>query len=365
MNCFFCATPYHIIASIALATGKFAGEETTLIVLNHFDVDNTMLQRIRDTGVFKEVLLYNSNNKTKWNRAKRLANVFVPDRMMDYLANHTAFDHCVFFALDFLNLAYMVRRYEKRGIPCEFAFGDDGMGAYVNTACYRPKEFVVRLLKLTGRLAALERVKKLYVYKPELMVENKDFMLERIPQSPKDYEKLQQAVSKIFVLEQDLSVKDAILYFEQPIDTPADKANTAEEQRLLKLAMEKLNMRSVVKMHPRSAEDEIWQAFPIMRTKVPFEAMLLQKECAPAIMMSNCSTAMFSMHLLDNLPEGKCPSVFLNRLVPCQREGINEAIDQYFRLVHRGEESAQVYSPSSEEAFLALLDQLTGRKAND
>ena len=365
MNCFFCATPYHIIASIALACGKFAGEESKLVILNHFDIDEAMLRRIRETGVFKEVLLYNSNNKTKWNRAKRLVHVFAPDGVMRQLANHTAFHHCVFFALDFLNLAYMADRYQKRGIPCEFAFGDDGMGAYVNPDCYRPNEFVVRLLKLTGRLAALQSVKKLIVYKPELMVENREFTLEKIPQGPEVYEKLQQAVAKIFVMEQDLPVKDAILYFEQPIDTPADKANTAQEQRLLKLAMETQNIKAVVKMHPRSADEEKWREFPIMKTKIPFEAMLLQKAYTPALMMSNCSTAMFSMHLLDDQSGGKCPSVFLNRLVPCQSQRINEAIDQYFRLVSRGGERAEVYSPTSEEAFLALLEQLMGAKADN
>lgn len=358
MNCFFCATPYHIIASITLATGKFAGEESMLVVLNHFDIDEAMVQRIRSTGVFKEVLLYNSNNKSNWSKAKRLANVFVPDRVMNRLANQMSFSHCVFFALDFLNLAYMVKCYQKRGINCEFAFGDDGIGAYVNVTLYQPKAFVVQLLKITGRLSALETVKKLYVYKPELMVENRAFVLEKIPQSLEIYEKVQQAVSKIFVMETDLDVNHAILYFEQPIASEAGKENTEEEQRLLKLAMEKKNLAAVVKMHPRSTGEEVWREFPIMKTKIPFEAMVLQKNYAPSVMMSNCSTAMFSVYLLDHLPMGKCPSIFLNRLVPHQNERLNEAITRYFHLLNSGDEEENLYSPSTEEEFTALLDKL-------
>lgn len=358
MNCFVCATPYHIIASITLATGKFAGEESMLVVLNHFDIDEAMVQRIRSTRVFKEVLLYNSNNKTKWNKAKRLANVFVPDRVMNRLANQMAFSHCVFFALDFLNLAYMVKRYQKRGINCEFAFGDDGIGAYVNIACYHPKDFVVQLLKYTNRLSALETVKKLYVYKPELMVENREFVPEKIPQSPEIYEKLQQAVSKIFVMEADADVNHAILYFEQPIESEAGKENTKEEQRLLKQAMEKKNLKAVVKMHPRSTGEAVWHEFPIMKTKIPFEAMVLQKNYAPAVMMSNCSTAMFSVYLLDNLPIGKCPSIFLNRLVPYQNERLNKAIERYFNLLNSEDEAANLYSPATEEEFTVLLEKL-------
>lgn len=358
MNCFFCATPYHMIASITLATGKFAEEESMLVVLNHFDIDEAMVQRIRSTGVFKEVLLYNSNNKTKWNRAKRLANVFVPDRVMNRLANQMAFSHCVFFALDFLNLAYMVKRYQKRGINCEFAFGDDGIGAYLNVACYHPKASVVKLLKLTGRLSALESVKKLLVYKPELMVENKEFILEKIPQSPEIYAKLQQAVAKIFVMESDMDVNHAILYFEQPVNSVASKENAAQEQRLLKLAMEKKNLKAVIKMHPRSTCEALWDEFPIMKTKIPFEAMVLQKDYAPALMMSNCSTAMFSVYLLDNLPVGKCPSIFLNRLIPHQNERFNQAMERYFALLNSGDEEVNLYSPSTEEEFTALLETL-------
>lgn len=358
MNCFFCATPYHMIAAITLATGKFAEEESMLVVLNHFDIDEAMVQRIQSTGVFKEVLLYNSNNKTKWNKAKRLANVFVPDRVMNRLANQMAFSRCVFFALDFLNLAYMVKRYQKRGIDCEFAFGDDGIGAYINVALYRPKDFVVQLLKFTGRLSALKTVKKLYVYKPELMVENRAFALEKIPQSLEIYEKVQQAVSRIFVMEADIDVNHAILYFEQPIKSEAGKENTEEEQRLLKLAMEKKNLKAVVKMHPRSTCEALWAEFPIMKTKIPFEAMVLQKNYAPAVMMSNCSTAMFSVYLLDHLPMGKCPAIFLNRLVPHQNERLNEAIARYFQLLNSGDETVNLYSPSSQEEFAALLEKL-------
>lgn len=358
MNCFVCATPYHIIASITLATGKFAEEESMLVVLNHFNIDEDMVQRIRDTGVFKEVVLYNSNNKTKWNKAKRLANVFVPDRVMNRLANQMAFSHCVFFALDFLNLAYMVKRYQKRGIQCEFAFGDDGIGAYLNVACYHPKASVVKLLMLTGRLAALESVKKLFVYKPELMVENKEFSLEKIPQSPEIYAKLQQAVARIFVMESDIDVSHAILYFEQPVESEESKDNLKEEQRFLKLAMEKQKLKAVVKMHPRSTCEALWAEYPVMKTKIPFEAMVLQKNYAPAVMMSNCSTAMFSVYLLDNLPVGKCPSIFLNRLIPHQNERFNKAMERYFNLLNSGDETANLYSPSNEEEFTALLEKL-------
>ena len=40
---YLCATPFHITAAITMQSGQFAGEPSTLIILNHFNVDDTLL----------------------------------------------------------------------------------------------------------------------------------------------------------------------------------------------------------------------------------------------------------------------------------------------------------------------------------
>lgn len=365
MNCFFCATPYHIIASMALASGTMSGDPSTLVVMDHFSMDDGMLDRIRSTGIFREVILYTSNNKTKWNKAKRLLSVFCPDQTIRKLAHKTAFSHCVFFALDFLNLGYMAKVYRKRGIPCEFSFGDDGIGAYLNANCYRPKPLVVKLLKLSGRLDALRRVRLLYVYKPELMVENTDFTLRKIDQSREVYESVKKAVSQIFLLGPDADVNNAILYFEQPGTNEASSENIEVEKKVLHKAMQQLKARVVVKMHPRSTSEALFEEFEIMKTKMPFEAMVLQQDCAPVMMLSNCSTAMFSMYLLDNLPAAKCPAVFLNRYVPNQNEHFNNALARYRVLVDRDGENQRIFTPENEQQLQMILDRIAKNKADN
>ena len=364
MNCFFCATPYHIIASMALASGTMSGDPSTLVVMDHFSMDDGMLDRIRSTGIFREVILYTSNNKTKWNKAKRLLSVFCPDQTIRKLAHKTAFSHCVFFALDFLNLGYMAKVYRKRGIPCEFSFGDDGIGAYLNANCYRPKPLVVKLLKLSGRLDALRLVRLLYVYKPELMVENTDFALRKIDQSREVYESVKKAVSQIFLLGPDADVNNAILYFEQPGTSEASSQNIEVQKKVLRHAVERLNARVVVKMHPRSTSEALFEEFEIMKTKMPFEAMVLQQDCAPVMMLSNCSTAMFSMYLLDNLPAAKCPAVFLNRYVPNQNERFNAALERYRQLVDRDGEEPRIFTPVDDAQLEKILDKLVNKQEN-
>lgn len=364
MNCFFCATPYHIIASMTLAAGTLSGEESTLVVLDHFNTDPGLLDRIRKTGIFREVILFHSNNKTNFNKAKRLFSVVCPDRLMRRLAHKTSFSHCIFFALDFLNLGYMTKIYRRRGIPCEFAFGDDGIGAYLNAECYRPKALVVKLLKASGRYNALQCVKDLYVYKPELMVENTDFALRKIDQSKRTYEIVKKAVSQIFILGPDADVNNAILYFEQPGTTEASSENIEVEKKVLRFAVERLNARAIVKMHPRSTSEALFKEFEIMKTKIPFEAMVLQQDCAPVMMLSNCSTAMFSMYLLDNLPVAECPSVFLNRYVPNQNERFNVALEKYRKLVDRDGESARIYTPLDDLQLQTLFDKIAQQRVD-
>lgn len=363
MNCFFCATPYHIIASMTMASGTLAGKESMLVVMDHFSMDEGMLDRIRSTGIFREVILFRNNNKTKLNKAKRLLRVFCPDPLIYRLAHKTAFSHCVFFALDFLNLAYLAKTYRKRGISCEFSFGDDGIGAYLNDKCYIPKPFVVKLLKLSGRMNDLQRVRDLYVYKPELMVENTGFMLKKIDQSREIYETVRKAVSEIFVLGPDADVNHAILYFEQPGTSEASSENIEVEKKVLRQAMQRLSARAVVKMHPRSTSEALFTEFEIMKTKMPFEAMVLQQDYAPVMMLSNCSTAMFSMYLLDNLPAAECPSVFLNRYVPNQNERFNAAMENYRRLLNVSGEPARIFTPEDDCQLQQLLDDIARNRA--
>ncbi len=358
MNCFVCATPYHLIASVVLASGSFCGSDSTLVLLDHFAVEEDMLARIRSTGVFKEVILYKSNNKSLWNKVKRFTNVFFPDKTVRYLANETRFDHCIFFALDYLNLGYIAKSYRKRGIECEFAFGDDGIGTYVDANCYAAKPLVKKLLKLTGRLADEQAVKTLYVFKPELMVENTHYQAKKILQNGQVFEKVRRAVSEIFQFGQTADISGKILYFEQLSGPENEDPNWPVEQRLLRKAEEILQADSVVKMHPRSTGEALWKDFAVLKTRIPFEAMALEECCKPRMIMSNNSTAMITAYLLDGLPVSECPAVFLCKLLPAVKEDVNAAMERCFQILKPAEGESMLYVPQTEEELQTLLQKL-------
>ncbi len=357
MTGYFCATPYHIMAAMTMACGE-EKPDNILVILDHFKIDEALVKRIRETDVFGEVVLYHSNNKTRLSRAKRLVNTFIPDKLMRRLMYQTACEKWVFFALDFINLTHVIAAYEKRGIACEFAYGEDGSGAYVYKNCYVPSALPAKLMKLNGHGKYLDRVKNLYVYKPAYMVENTHFCAKEIPQSAEISAKLKEAVCHVWPLEEEASLISGILYFEQPYAKEICEGNIATEQKCLGLAAEILDADIMVKMHPRSQNQYLWADYEIMRTTIPFEAVLLQSKALPKLIMANNSTALFSAYLLDGLVGEACPSMFLSNLMPVKVAGVSAAAEKFCALINENCEDAGLLFPKTQEEFQSMLRHL-------
>lgn len=355
---YLCATPFHITAAITMQSGQFAGEPATLIILNHFDVDEGLLERIRQTGVFDEVLLFNSRYRTKMDNIKRLINAFVPAPLMRRVANKTAFSHFVCFALDFIDLSYIIKRYDKRGIACEFAFGDDGIGTYIRDGIYRPKPLAAKLLRLNGRRGLCDRVTRVYAYKPSYMVANTEYDVHAIEQSTQACERRRAAVSAIWPLEEDVPIDGGILYFEQPNEADRDSEDQRVEQKWLRAAADVMGVHTCVKMHPRSQALAQWQPFNVLGTKMPYEVLLLQKQCAPALLMTVNSTALFSTYLFDDLPAAECPSVLLYKLMIHRNEALTAATAQLCARINASQQTQRIFDPDTEEELQQWLDSV-------
>lgn len=355
---YLCATPFHITAAITMQSGQFAGEPATLVILNHFNVDDALLDRIRQTGVFDEVLLYNSRYRTRLDNIKRLWHAFFPAALMRRMANCTSFSHFVCFALDPIDLTYVMKRYEKRGIDCEFSYGDDGIGTYIREGIYRPKPIADKLLRITGRRAYCERVTRVYAYKPSFMVANTEYDVQPIEQSPAACDKRREAVSAIWPLSEDVPIDGGILYFEQPNEADRDSDDQRIEQQWLRAAADALGVHTCVKMHPRSQAKEQWALFGVLETKMPYEVLLLQKRCHPALLMTVNSTALFSTYLFDDLPAAGCPSVLLHKLMKHRNEELIRKTEQLYARVNDSQAAQRIYDPDTAEELQALLDSV-------
>ena len=353
---YFCATPFHITAAITMQSGMFAAEPATLVILNHFNVDEELLERIRSTGIFEQVLLYDNNYRTKTDNFKRFMNAFFPVKFMRDLANKTAFSHFVCFALNFIDLTYMIKRYEKRGIACEFAFGDDGVGTYIRPGIYRPKPLSEKLLRLNGRLKWVDEVKRVYAYKPDFMVANREYDVQPIQQSEEACAARRKAVRIIWPVSDVAAIDGNVLYFEQPHEDGAGSEVAKIELASLRLAVDRLGAQGVIKMHPRSMEEALWKDFNVLKAKMPYEVMLLQKQCAPALMMTVSSTALFSTYLFDDLPAASCPAVMLYKLMPQAPGSLSAQLDELCRTINEAQPSPCIFPVENREELEHFLE---------
>ncbi len=355
MIAYVCATPFHITAAITMQCGMFRQEAATLIVMNHFPIDDTFMNRLRATGLFDEVCLLNSHNRTLTARGKRAAQAVVPSALLRRLAFHTAFTRYISFVPDFLSLTYVMRGYRKRQVPCEFAFGDDGIGTYIRDGLYQPRPMIRTFLRLVGRLSLLADIRRLYVYKPDLMAVPTTLQTVPIEQEPAACERRRQALCTVWPNTDGQAVEDGILYFEQP-DLSEDSRDA--EHAALYTAQEILHKPVIVKLHPRSVSDRLWQPFLRLQTDTPYEVMLLQHRCAPSLMMSVDSTAVFSAYLFDHLPRADCPCILLYRLSAARDGRISAALDRlYERFLRMG---APLYRPDTVEQLHTVLYSQVG-----
>lgn len=360
MTGYLCATPYHIMAATTLASGLCSEDKNILVILDHFSVSDDFAEKIEKCNLFDKVIIYKSNKKTKLNNVKRLVNAFFPPKIMKDLSKFD-FDRFFCLALDFIDITYLMKKLEKRGKKCEFAFADDGLGSYLNDNIYNPKRVSEIILKLNGRISYLDKIEKMYVYKPEYVVANKRFVTEKIPQTEKTTAALKNLANAVWKLDIDVDIDGKTLYFEQPYE--AGKDFTAREQEFITNIKNTLAVESAIKMHPRSFGDENWKAFDVIESKMPIEAMLMQMDCTPLVMMTNYSTASFATYLFDNLGASDCPTILTFKCIENQDLQLGALIEKFIDKVNKTLPKKSIYLPEDEKELIRIVESIKNTMA--
>lgn len=355
---YLCATPYHIMAAITMASGMFKAEKSTIIIMDHMSDAEELSQRVRSTGIFEDVILYRNNRRTKSNTLKHFWYLLSPAKLIRRQAWQTKYTRFICFALNFADLSYVIKAYQSRGLYCEFAFGDDGIGTYVDSNCYKPRKIVRFILWIHRRLSLLDHVKRLYVYKPKYMFENQAYEVIPIQQNKESIEELKRAVRQIWPLDIDPKLIQSVLYLEQPNRRTAAKNSHNNEKQLLTLAASKLNLPIFIKIHPRTL-CQTWDThFSVLKSKLPFEALIIQEEQPPILMMTVNSTAPFSQYLIDALPQTACHIVLLRNLLYKENNSASDTIEKFCKCLNAHEENSPVYIPNSIKEFETFLECL-------
>ena len=295
---FYCATPFHVIVAVNMMLNEYKDEPADIYVLNYFPQAIEVVEMLKQTGLFQKVVFINLNNYNIWEKSKRLFHSFIPDKDIRDICNKFSYDNFFFLALDFLNIAFIVKAALRKKSNCSFGYAEDGIGSYIKDI-YVPSKTVSRLLRITGRIKYLKYVDKLYVFAPEFVVANRNFKVIGIQKFDGQSVQLKRICSILWPDMPKLKAVNKILYFQQPLGERTGSDTSMAERQLINHVVSEYGVESItVKIHPRVSDCDICSQDIVLESRTPFEIFALEYNTSKNVLISALSTACFTPFLL-------------------------------------------------------------------
>lgn len=287
MICFFCATPYHIMLSIIIKENHFKAQSADIVIYNHFHGAKNLYEKILDTGIFKNVYFFNENNSSIKNRFKRIYHSIFPQKVIQRIANNSHYSEMIFFALDFLNISYIIKRYHRSHKKCIFSYGEDGMGTYMEPI-YVPNKYLRLFLKITRRKQFLKKIKTLYVLVPHLLQCNNFKNIKQIG-TAKNNEILTFCKQTLWSEGIGIQLK-RVVYMQEPFYNDFSLNIDYIEHQILDICNKIFQNDFLIKLHPITQKFK-YSSASILRMNIPFELLLTESKPDSLIIISFLSTA--------------------------------------------------------------------------
>ncbi len=295
MICFFCATPYHIILSFILKETHFKNKNADLVIYNHFSDAKNIYLRIKKTNKFKKVYFFDENNINILNKFKRLFHSFFPSKIMRYIAHNSSYSEIIFFALDFLNIGYIIKNHHQIRSKCVFSYGEDGIGTYLDPSTYSPNKYLDILLVILQRKSYLKKINSLYTLAPELLQYNIKDNIKQI-QLYSDNDILEYCKNNVWRESKKTNLRQ-VIYIQQPFSDDLSINISKIEQEILNLCKNTFYNDFIIKLHPRTLKFNYFYKY-ILRIDIPFECLISGSDIESMIIISFLSTAAITPGLL-------------------------------------------------------------------
>ena len=352
---FCCATPYHLLLTLHMATHEFANEKKCLIVFNHFSNTEEVVERINCSKIFEEVILIKNQKLgrlTKWVRRMHLLVLY---SSIKKLCHKYTFDKIIFFLLDPLIIAPIIKKIIEKNPVCEVCLGEDGIGAYITPHLYKPKDanFKANLfLKLTGGEYWLNYFKYHYLLHPELVAYNSSLIIRKILPLKSDDENFNNLITKVWDTKTFEDYK--ILFLQQPLNESGLNSLEKIQIEFLKLfSHDGATQNLAIKVHPRSCACDYPQNCVIIGPEVMYEfAIKNMKETK--LIVSVISSALLTPFLLWNKT---IPIAFLYKMCKNSENELSENMEKFIYLFkqHFVQCGGKIYLPESKRELVSLL----------
>lgn len=292
MICFLCATPYHIILSLIIKS-TLKNCKADMIIYNHFSNASKIYTRLCSAKKFSDIYFIDENSYGLERRIKRGIHIFYPEKTIKHIANNKNYQQIIFFTLDFLNIAYIIKMYNKRKISCDFCYGEDGIGTYIDKTTYIPQKFTNFLLCITNRKKYLIQIKSLLLLEPRLLQCN---FLKNIIKIKNDniYKELLFCRTCIWPEAENINL-NTVLYLQQPFEGNTKSKIFQVEKNIYQICQNIFRNQFLIKLHPRT-KDYPSDAGQIINVNIPFECLIPDTE--NYVIISFASTAAFTPAML-------------------------------------------------------------------
>lgn len=298
MIAFFCRTPMHVFRTVQLKLELYPNEGCKIFVFDTFPGSKEMCERIKNTGLFEDVLFFCDSDYLKRGKASELRTTIESSGFKSYLKNeyydeiylynvYGAFNELIFNVLHKKNKSLIVNMVE------------DGPSIY-HIESYDKGFFRRYVYSLIGLKSYLEKIDYWWFSKPELMDPLYNGEKKELPSIDKTNKQMVDAINSVFAYDYDSTIAKAdFLIMEECYWNDGLMPGNDDYQLFMQLKKEYNDKKIVVKLHPRTKVNRFKRDFDTVEANgIPWEVYALNMEMENKILVSLSCATMISSKLL-------------------------------------------------------------------
>lgn len=308
MNAFFCATPLHVFTSINMKVQLFKNIPSDIYILNHIPGNEIIAEKLMNQNLFENVVLVDNlefNRRIPKSNFKFIRNIKLIKWLSSYdeisekyfLLNNKKYDE-IFIGVFDIMFKMALKTLLKRNNNIKINLFEDGAGSY-KTENFKQKSKAKYIFKVLGYNQTI-KFTNIYLYNPILYSGFTNAIISKIPSVSSNNSNLIKIFNEVFGYKVEYSIKEKIIFFEQPLHEIDENLSSKVELILKNIIMinDKIKENYIVKMHPRSISKEYRDLNIFKENFIPWEIIDLNNLSSDSILVSYYSTTCFTSKLI-------------------------------------------------------------------
>lgn len=290
----WCDTYYQLISAVHMGNTIFQGESISLVLSDHSSGSKEVAERLRQTGIFAEVMFAKTKNivygKGKARKVREIIRAAL-GKASGFGASE--YDEVVFYGLN--PWLYEIGDGSVRcGSAVRWSRYDEGILSYGTDFSVGVLDRTIEpLRKLFGKYRITEEVSRYYCYFPELKQEER-WDVRRIPKLDRSCADTIEILKKVFSFE-GFPYDQQYIFFASSSDI--DGRSFGETEFILRIADIVGADNLLVKMHPRDTRD-VYRSRGVSvmeNSQIPWEVIQLCAEMGGRSLLTITSGAFLSI----------------------------------------------------------------------